>query len=160
MTPDIEAENRVYQAQLRIVVDRIERWIPYYRQRNRLDVQGYPESTQIERMAGEREAATRLGVKGDGVTGKRVYACMIPSTSPGQDWEEEMGTDEAIRALPGSLRRAIKTNYLEAGTQEMKAERLKLSRAVYRGRLDMAYHCLVGWGGAHRWFAGVDYFRC
>ena len=80
--PNNEAENRIYQAQLRIVVDRIEKWIPYHRQRNQLDVQGWPESTQIERMAGEKEAATRAGIRGEGITGERVYACMIPPTGP------------------------------------------------------------------------------
>ena len=155
--PDYKAENRVYQSQLRIVVDRIEKWIAY--QRNQADVHGWPESTQIERLAGEKEAAIRAGIKGAGITGERVYACMIPPTGPGRDWDEEIETDDAIRSMPGKLRRVLKANYLDSGTQELKSNRLRIAETTFKARLNMAHCCLIGWGSAHGWYVGIDYRR-
>ena len=150
---DKEAEKRVYNYRLRIVSDRVEAWIEFHRRRNDLDVKGYPSMPTFERMAAEKAAAEREGKAiRNGATCKKAWACLIHATYSGRNWDREMETDEAIRSMPGSLRRFIKANYLDAGTQEMKSERLGVSVATYRTRLETAMYHLIAFGLARGWF--------
>lgn len=146
------AEEREYQAKLRIVIDRLEFWVKYRRVRNRID--GPSGESVLSKLAAEvaeskrRRARVRVTWiccdcdhihlvrpkecakcrrtvfrKGDGPAGKVVSAAMIPGTGGGvQDWSKEIATDDAIRLMPYPLRVVLKLNYLDWRTQEEKAD--------------------------------------
>ena len=155
---DVEAEKRAHEYRRRVVSDRLEAWIEFHRRRNDLDVKGYPEMPIYERMAGELEAMKRKGraIK-RGETCRKAWACMIHSTYSGRSWDAELETDAAVRALPGSIRKFLKIHYLEAGTVEMKAARLVVTKRTYEARIEIAMRHLITWGQARGWFTNPDY---
>lgn len=179
---DAEAEKRVYEAKLRIVTDRDERWAYFYRRRNRLDG---PGGMSILAKLGAEAAEQRRRKKrsdpnpwfcadcdqshlqrpqrcrrcGRGVfyrLGRGVAGKQVHACTihgtGSRNWREEMATDDCIRAMPHDLRRVLKINFLSWCGQQEKADEIGVSAATFRSRLAMAYHYQIGYGDGRGWF--------
>lgn len=72
----------------------------------------------------------------EGVSGLKVFAAMIrPTGSMQKGWNNEVDTEQAIRALPFKQRRVVFINYLDSDPQAKKAEKLKIKLRKYHDLL-------------------------
>lgn len=79
----------------------------------------------------------------ESISGKTVYASMIPSTNHMQTHRAEIETEQAIQMLDPMKREVLRRNFVLYLDQVENAKEMGISRSTFQKELSAAIDCLV-----------------
>lgn len=146
MSPEKQKQIDEYSAARKRIIQRLENWAAWDSKISDGRPAGLGGSV-LGKLISEKAESLRRGIKDrdQGISGKRVYACMIPDTAAHQSHTEEIATERAIEMLPPEIQIVIMRNYRHAGAQNEKAELINISRAQYLILLNRGIDFLIGY---------------